>query len=42
MHANHPEVAQKIIAQKKLDDALEGEIKKAIEEYKETISYKEA
>ena len=40
MHANHPEVGQKIAEQKKLDDALEAEIKKAIEEYKETISYK--
>ena len=40
MHANHPEVGQKIIEQKKLDDALEAEIKKVIEEYKETISYK--
>ena len=40
MQANHPEVGQKIIEQKKLDDAMEAEIKKSIEEYKETISYK--
>lgn len=40
MHANHPEVGEKIKEQKKLDDALEADIKKAIEEYKETVSYR--
>lgn len=40
MHANHPEIGEKIKEQKKLDDALEAEIKKAIEEYKETVSYR--
>ena len=42
MHTQHPEVGQKIIEQKKLDDALEAEIKKAIEEFKETVTYKMA
>ena len=40
MDLNHPEVGAKILEQKKLDDALEAEIKKAIEEFKETVSYK--
>ena len=42
VHANHPEVGDKIIAQKKLDDALEAEIKKVIEEFRETVNYKMA
>ncbi|WP_295712784.1 MAG: F0F1 ATP synthase subunit alpha [Mitsuokella multacida] len=42
MHTQHPEVAKKIIDQKKLDDALETELKKAIEEFKETVPYKMA
>ncbi len=42
MHASHPEVGQKIATEKKLDDALEASLKKAIEEFKETISYKMA
>ncbi len=42
MHASHPEVGQKIATEKKLDDALEESLKKAIEEFKETISYKMA
>ena len=36
------EVSKKIIEQKKLDDALEGEIQAAIKEFKETIPYKMA
>ena len=42
MHTQHPEVGQKIIDQKKLDDALEKELKSAIEEYKEAVPYKMA
>ena len=42
MHSTHPEIGDKIIEQKKLDDALEAQIKKAIGEYKGTVSYKEA
>ena len=42
MHAEHPEVGAKIIEQKKLDDALEASMKKAIEEFKGTINYKMA
>ena len=42
MRTQHPEVAQKIIAQKKLDDALETELKNAIVEFKETVPYKMA
>ena len=42
MHANHPEVGQEILKKKKLDDELEGHIRKSIEEFKETISYKMA
>ncbi len=40
MHASHADVGKKIAEQKKLDDALEAEIKKCIEEFKETISYR--
>ena len=42
MHAEHPEVGAEIIEQKKLDDALEASMKKAIEEFKGTINYKMA
>ena len=42
MHSQHPEIGRKIIEQKKLDDALEAELKKAIEEFKETVTYKMA
>ena len=42
MRTQHPEVGNKIIEQKKLDDALEAELSKAIEEFKETITYKMA
>ncbi len=42
MHTQHPEVGQKIIDQKKLDDALETELKAAIEEFKGTVTYKMA
>ena len=40
MHASHADVGKKIAEQKKLDDALEAEIKKCIEEFKETVSYR--
>ncbi len=42
MRTQHPEVAQKIIDQKKFDDALETELKNAIVEFKETVPYKMA
>ena len=42
MHAQHPEIGKEIAEKKKLDDALEATISKAIEEFKETISYKAA
>ena len=42
MHNEHEAVLQKIADQKKLDDALEAEISKAIEEFKETVTYKMA
>ena len=42
MRTQHPEVAQKTIDQKKLDDALETELKNAIVEFKETVPYKMA
>lgn len=40
MHSNHPDIGKKIAEQKKLDDALENEIKAAITEFKETVTYK--
>ena len=40
MNSNHPEIGKKIADQKKLDDALEASINKAIEEFKSTYSYK--
>ncbi len=39
MNSNHPENGQTIAQQKKLDDALEESINKAIEEFKSTYSY---
>jgi len=42
MRTAHPEIAAAITEMKKLDDGLEGDITKAIAEFKETISYKEA
>ena len=42
MRAQHPDVSRKIIEQKKLDDALEAELKSAIGEFKETVTYKMA
>lgn len=42
MRTAHPEIAAAITEMKKLDDELEGDITKAIAEFKETISYKEA
>ena len=42
MRNQHPEVGQKIIEQKKLDDALEKELSDAINEFKETVTYKMA
>ena len=40
MHASHADIGKKIAEQKNLDDALEAEIKKCIEGFKETISYR--
>jgi F-type H+-transporting ATPase subunit alpha len=40
MDTEHVELIKTIEDKKKLDDALEAEISKAIEEFKETISYK--
>ncbi|MCR5756325.1 MAG: F0F1 ATP synthase subunit alpha [Selenomonas sp.] len=42
MRAQHPDIGAKIAEQKKLDDAIEADLKKAIEEFKETVSYKMA
>ena len=42
MRSSHPEIASAITSQQKLDDALEADITKAIAEFKDTISYKEA
>ena len=42
MHSQHPEIGKKIADQKKLDDGLEAEMSKAIEEFKETVNYKMA
>lgn len=41
MQSNHPEIAKGIIEKKKLDDALEADLKNAIAEFKETFSYKQ-
>ena len=40
MHSQHPEVGKKIVAQRKLDDALEAEISNAIKQFKGTVAYK--
>lgn len=40
MHTEHSEIGKKIAEQKKLDDALEAEITKAIEAFKDTVTYK--
>ena len=42
MHAEHPEIGEKIVQQQKLDDALEKAISASIEEFKETVTYKMA
>ena len=42
MRAQHPDIGDKIAEQKKLDDAIEADLKKAIEEFKETVTYKMA
>ena len=42
MRAQHPEIGERIVQQKKLDDALEADLSKAIEEFKETVTYKMA
>ena len=42
MRTAHPEIAAAITEMKKLDDGLEADITKAVAEFKETISYKEA
>ncbi len=42
INANHPEISAEIAQKQKLDDALEDAINKAIAEFKETVSYKNA
>ena len=42
MRTSHPEIAAAITEMQKLDDPLEADLTKAIEEFKDTISYKEA
>ena len=42
MRAQHPDIGDKIAEQKKLDDAIEADLSKAIEEFKETVTYKMA
>ena len=42
MLANHPDIGKKIAEKKKLDDELEAEMKAAIAEFKETVTYKVA
>ena len=42
MRAQHPDIGDKIAEQKQLDDAIEADLKKAIEEFKETVTYKMA
>lgn len=42
MHSSHADIGKKIAEKKKLDDALEAEIKAAITEFKETVTYKVA
>lgn len=40
MHANHQEIGEAIVKAQKLDDKLEEALQKAIEEFKDTITYK--
>ena len=42
INANHPEIPAEIAQKQKLDDVLEDAINKAIAEFKETVSYKNA
>ena len=42
INSNHPEIPAEIAQKQKLDDALEDAINKAIAEFKETVSYKNA
>ena len=42
IHSRHPDIGNKILEQKKLDDNLEAQITSAINEFKDTISYKES
>ena len=42
MYASHPEIGEQIAAKQKLDDDLENSLKKAIEEFKDTVPYKMA
>lgn len=42
MRSMHPDIPAKILEKQKLDDALEKEISKSIEEFKETVTYKMA
>ena len=40
MHAQYPDIGKRIAEQKKLDDALEADITKAINAFKDTVTYK--
>ena len=40
MQTEHPEIGESILQKKKLDDALEGEIARAIDSYKNTVPYR--
>ena len=40
MHSNYPDIGKRIAEQKKLDDALEADITKAINAFKDTVTYK--
>lgn len=42
MHSRHPDIGKKIAEHKKLDDNLESAITAAINEFKETVTYKES
>ena len=42
MHNRHPDIGQKIASLKKLDDTLEADISSAIQEFKDTITYKQS
>lgn len=42
MHSRHPDIGKMIAEHKKLDDNLESAITAAINEFKETVTYKES